>query len=222
MTKDGRPSLITDIRLFAGDRSTSSSYLEKQEEAVAYGRRIAWLLNSEGFSLGAFPALYVLFTPMLDPGSIQVTDEGGDWWHRYVHVGVADNFTSDPSSLDFIMNGIVKALIAIRPDQADTIRHADAVVRERGASLRFLLKRRDMAKVVIETSFNIEAWPKPSCLFIAHIDKNNGVYREADPIALGNYMEGFDLVSGIRLEDAANLKDVRPRPMVSALVRRRG
>ena len=58
MTKDGGPSLITDIRLFAGGRSASSSYLEKQEEAIAYGRRIAWLLNSEGFSLGAFPALY--------------------------------------------------------------------------------------------------------------------------------------------------------------------
>jgi len=98
----------------------------------------------------------------------------------------------------------------------------ESVVRERGASLRFLLKRRDMAKVVIETSFNIEAWPKTSCLFIAHIDKKSGVYREADPIALGDYMEGFDLVSGIRLEDAANLKEVRQRPVVSGVVRRRG
>jgi hypothetical protein len=66
MTKDGRPSLITDIRLFAGERYNSAPYLEGQEEAVAYGRRIAWLLNSEGFSLGAFPALYVLFTPLLE------------------------------------------------------------------------------------------------------------------------------------------------------------
>jgi hypothetical protein len=85
MTKDGRPSRINDIRLFAGDRA---SYLERQDEAVAYGRRVAWFLNGEGFSLGSFPALYVLFTPSLEIGSVQVTDDHGDWWHRYVHVGV--------------------------------------------------------------------------------------------------------------------------------------
>jgi hypothetical protein len=219
MTKDGRPSLINNIRLFAGD---GSRYLEGQEEAVAYGRRIAWLLNSEGFSLGAFPELYVLFTPLLEPGLVRVTDEGGEWWHRYVHVGVTQDFPNGPDALDVIKSGIAGALIALRPDQEEAVRCAGELVSEQGRNLRYLLRRRDMAKLIAEVSFNIEPWPNPSHLFIAHIDKATDVYREADPIALGDYMEGFDLVSGIRLEDAANLKAVLLRPTVSKVVKRRG
>lgn len=78
MTKDGRDSLINNIRLFIGDRSHSSRYLEGLEEAVAYGRRMAWFLNSESFSLGTFPELYVLFTSSLNPGSVRVTDDAGE------------------------------------------------------------------------------------------------------------------------------------------------
>lgn len=182
MTKDGRPSLINDIRLFAGD---SQSYLKGYEEAVAYGRRIAWFLNGEGVSLGAFPALYVLFTASLKPGSVRVTNDGGDWWQRYVHVGVTEDFPNVPDALEIIMHGIVEALLALRPDQINTILHANAIVREHRDSLRFLLRRRETKKLVTEISFNIEAWPKPSHLFISHTDKATGVYSEADPIALG-------------------------------------
>jgi hypothetical protein len=222
MTKDVRPSLITDIRLFAGERYNSSPYLEGQEEAVAYGRRIAWLLNSEGFSLGAFPALYVLFTPLLEPGSVRFTNEGGDWWQRYVYVGVTADFPNAPDKRDVVMRGIVDALLVTRPDQVDVIRRADGIVREHGDRLRFLLKRRDMAKVVVEISFNMAVWPKPSHLFIAHIDKATAVYSEADPISLRFYTEGFDIVGSIRREDAANLKVLDSRPVLSKAVKRRG
>lgn len=218
MTKDGRPSLLNDIRLFAGDRY---SYLKGHEDAVAYGRRIAWYLNGEGVSLGAFPALYVLFTPSLKLGSVQVTNDGGDWWQRYVHVGVTDDFPTVPDVLEVIEHGIVDALLALKPDQADTILHADAIVREHREGLRFLLRRRDTRKLVTEISFNIEAGPKPSYLFIAQTDKATGAYTEADPIALGWYMEGFDLLRGLRLRDAVNLRE-RPRPAMSSVVKRRG
>lgn len=218
MTKDGRPSLINDIRLFAGEHS---SYLKGCDEAVAYGRRVALFLNGEGFSLGAFPALYVLFTASLTPGAVEMTNDGGDWWHRYVHVGVPKDFPNVPHMLNVIRQGIVEALIALRPDQADRIRYADAIVGEHQDDLRFLLRRRETTKLVVEISFNIVAWPKPSYLFISHTDKATGVYREADPIALGWYWEAFDLLQGIRLKDAVNLTE-RPRPAMSNVVRRRG
>ncbi len=221
MTKNGRPSLITDIRLFVGERYTSSPYLEGQEEVVAFGRRLAFLLNSEGFSLGSFPALYVLFNPSMDPGSIRVTDEGGDWWHRYVHVGVAPDFLTSSDLFTVATQGIVEAIIALRPDQESAIRSAAETVREHGDHLRFLLTRQETAKLTVEISFNIAAWPEPSQLFIAHIEKANPIYREADPIALGNHTEGFDLAAGIRLIDAANLTERRP-PALTKLVKRRG
>lgn len=222
MTKDGRNSLINNIRLFIGDHSHSSRYVENMEEAVAYGRRMAWFLNSESFSLGAFPELYVLFTSSLEPGSVRVTADSGAWWHRYVHVGVAGDFAMTPDALDIATGGIVQALLAVRPDRAAAIRQADLTVREYGSRLRFLLKRREMAKMFLELSFNIAAHPKPSHLFIAQISKDDQRYFEAEPIALADYMEGFDLVNGIRLADARNLKERQLRSFVTKLVKRRG
>jgi hypothetical protein len=221
MTKDGRPSLLNDIRLFAGESSFRNSYLQGLEEAVAYGRRMAWFLNGEGVSVGAFPALYVLFTSLLTPGSVQVTNDGGEWWQRYVHVGVTEDFPNVSNVLEVIMQGIVHALLALRPDQADTILHADTVVREHQDGLRFLIRRRETRKIVTEISFSIEAWPKPSYMFIAYTDKTTGTYSEADPIALDWYMEAFSALSRIRLLDAVNLTE-RQRPAMSKVVKRHG
>ena len=144
MTKDGRPSLISDIRLFAGERR-ASSYIKEQEERVAYGRRLAWYLRSLQFSLGYYPALYVVFNPSLATGDTELLDEprGESWWRRYVQVGVPPGFLDGPETHAVITQGIVEALVAVRPDQADMIRSAGAVVREQGSRLRFLLKRRE-------------------------------------------------------------------------------
>ncbi len=221
MTKDGRPSLINDIRLFAGESSYRNSYLQGHEEAVAYGRRMAWFLNGEGVSVGAFPALYVLLTPLPKPGSVQVTEDGCEWWQRYVHVGVTEDFPNVPDVLEVIMQCIVNALLALRPDQADTILHADAIVRDHQGGLRFLIQRRETRKTVTEISFNIVTWPKPSCLFIAQTDQATGTYREADPIALEWYMEAFSPLTRIKLHDAVNLTE-RRRPAMSKVVKRRG
>lgn len=221
MTKDGRPSLLNDIRLFAGESSYRSSYLHGFEEANAYGRRIAWFLNGEGVSVGAFPALYVLFTASLKPGSVQVTNDGLEWWQRYVHVGVTEDFPNVSNVLEVIMQGIVDALLALRPDQAETILYADTVVREHRDGLRFLIRRSETRKIVTETSFNIVAWPKPSYLFIAQTEKATGTYSEADPIALDWYMEAFSPLSRIRLHDAVNLTE-RRRPAMSKVVKPRG
>jgi hypothetical protein len=50
MTKDGRPSLLNDIRHFYGINRRESRYLEGHEDAVAFGRCLAWFLNGERVS----------------------------------------------------------------------------------------------------------------------------------------------------------------------------
>ena len=54
--KDGRPSRLFDIRYFSPDRN---SYLKGKENVTAYGRRMAWYLNAEELSLGAYHSLYL-------------------------------------------------------------------------------------------------------------------------------------------------------------------
>lgn len=211
MTKDGRPSLITDIRYFFGD---IHSYLEGHQEAVAFGRRIAWFLNGEGLSLGAYPALYLLFTPSLEPGMVQVTEYGGDWWQRYTHVGVSPHFPNVPDAQELLMRGTASALMAIRPDQSNLIRNAEEMVRKHGTKLRILLKCRETKRKAVEISFNIAAWPNPSHMFVSSTDKTTGAYTEAEPIPLRFYEEAFHLAGGFKFTDSATI--IEPNKSIGA------
>jgi hypothetical protein len=211
MTKDGRPSRITDIRHFFGDLH---SYLNGQEEAVAFGRRIAWFLNGEGFSLGAYPALYLFFTPSLEPGTVQVTEYGGDWWQRYTHVGVSSDFPNVPDAQELVTRGTASALVTIRPDQSELIRHAEALVCKHGMQLRFLLKRHETKRKAVEISFNIAAWPNPSHMFISSTDKMTGAYAEAEPIPLRFYEEAFHLAGGFKFIDSVTI--IEPKKSIGA------
>jgi hypothetical protein len=197
VTKDGRPSLINDIRLFFGDWST---YLKGHEEAVAYARRMAWFLNSEGFSLGAYPALYLFLTPSIEVGTAQVTDHGGDWWQRYTLIGVPEDFPTGPDADEIIMRGIVDACLAIKPEQSEVIRLSDAVVRQNAESLRFLVKSHDTKKFKVEVSFNISIWPNPSFLYVTLTNKLDGITVEAPPTALDFYDSALSLVDTIKLD----------------------
>lgn len=199
MTKDGRPSRIKDIRHFFGDLHT---YLKGHEEAVAFGRRIAWFLNGEGFSLGAYPALYLYFTPSLPPGATQVTDYGLDWWQRYTYVGVTSSFLALDDADEVVIAGAVQALLTIRPDQSELICNAEHLVRTHGENLRFLLMRHETEKRAVEVSFSIAAWPQPSHLHVSVEDKVSGTYSEAAPSPLRFHEDAFDLAGVVRVSDA--------------------
>jgi hypothetical protein len=198
MTKDGRPSRINDIRYFSGDERR---YLEGHNEAVAFGRRMAWLLNGEGFSLGAHPSLYIFLTPHLTPGAIQVTDRGGDWWQRYTNVGVPRDFPNTSDAHDVIVRGTVSALSANRPDLVTMVRDAEQSVRSRGDELRFLLKTRQTRRFIVDISFNIAAWPQTSFLFVSLTSRATGAFLEAPPIELQFYHEAFQLAGLAKVTD---------------------
>lgn len=210
MTKDGRPSLITDIRLFHGEAHT---YLEGHKEAVAFGRRMAWCLNGEGLSLGAYSALYLYFTPSIPPGTFQVTDTGAEWWQRYTHVGVSPAFPDVAEADELLLSGIVGALLAIRPDQSELIRKAERLVRTHGAEMRFLLKRHETKRSAIEIAVSIAAWRQPSQLYVSCTDKVSGAYSEASPIALNFYDDGFHLAGSISSTETAII--IKPKQSFS-------
>jgi hypothetical protein len=222
MTKDGRPSRINDIRYFHGDMH---SYLKGQEEAVAFGRRLALFLNGEGFSLGAYPALYIFLTPSLAPGATNVTGHGGEWWQRYTHVGVPSEFPDMRNASELVMDATVVALKAIRPDLAATVETADRIVRTHGEDLRFLLKTRQMKRFNVEVSFSIAVWPQPSSVFTSLIDLSSGEFLDAPPLPIAFYSDAFDYNGPIRISEIEKARSEfvpRTRPPMSKLVKRRG
>lgn len=199
MTKDGRPSLLNDIRYFCG----INQYLEGHEDAVAFGRRLAWYLNGERVSLGAYAALYLLFTPSLEPGTIRVTDEGADWWQRYTYVGVPREFLEMQEASQLVMSETVHALKTIRPDLTEAIEATAETVASQRESLRFLLKWRESKRFIVEASCNITQWPQPSSLYASLTDRSSGEYLEAEPIPLSFYMEALDLAGAIKLDTSS-------------------
>lgn len=199
MTKDGRPSRINDIRYFQGNRHR---YLDGFEDAVAFGRRLAWLLNGEGFSLGAYPSLYIFLTPSLAPGSVEVTDYGGDWWQRYTHVGVPQEFPNMVEGSELVVAGTIAALKAIRPDLKAVIERAEQTVRTHGDDLRFLAKSRQTKQFTVDISFNIAVWPRPSSLFVSLTDRASGAFLDAPPIPIDFYADAFDLAGDIKVTGA--------------------
>jgi hypothetical protein len=221
MTKNGRPSRINDIRYFCGDRY---SYLEGQQEAVAFGRRLALFLNGEGFSLGAYPALYILLTPSLNSGEVNVTDYGGDWWHRYTHVGVPPDFPNSQNATELVMSATVAALKAIRPDMASTIETGAQIVRAHGEDLRFLLKTRQTKRYTVEISFNVAVWPRPSNVFTSLTDHSNGEFFDSPPLPISFYGDAFDYNGPIKISDIEKERSQyvsRTRPEMSKLVKGR-
>ncbi|MCW5716145.1 MAG: hypothetical protein KIT43_16650 [Bauldia sp.] len=234
MTKDGRPSRINDLRYFFGPEE-HSGYLTGCEEAVAYGRRMAMFLNGEGFSMGPYPALYLLLNPSMDPGEVVVTDYGGDWWQRYTHVAVPADLPGLSNATEIVMDATVAALRAIRPDLDVVVKAADRVVREHGKSLRFLMRTQTTKRYLIEKSFSIGVWERvlrpqlaqhPSYIFTSLTDLSTGEFLDgpAQPHPFDHY-SAFMFNKPVRVSEIeARLSSFvsRERPPTSKLVKPRG
>ena len=196
--KDGRPSRIIDIRYFGPDRD---SYLKGKEDVTAYGRRMAWFLNAEELSLGAYHSLYIRFTSSIEPGTVNVTNEGGDWWQRYVDVGVPDGFPKNQNASELALRGTVAALKSIQPSSCKIIDRADSLVRKHGADLRFLVRSKSYARYILNFATTIPTYPAPSQLYVTVSDKESCNRIELAPISGGIYADAFHDASGLGIRD---------------------
>ena len=207
MTKDGRTSLLNDIRYFFGTDRRSNVYLENHEDAVAYGRRIALLLNSKGVSFGSYSALYIQFNPTLEPEVVEVQSTADDkwnsenWWFKYVNVGVPADFLARSDVSIRCMDSTVQVLRTIRPDLSQTIDDFDKTRRIKGDAIRFLLKKHRTKNYLMEVSFNLPVWKQPALLYLSLLSHTNGEYLEAPPFILKSYEDAFALSGSIALKN---------------------
>ncbi len=245
MTKDGRPSLMNDIRYFASD---IHKYLD-DHDVTAFGRRLAWWLNGEELSLGSYTALYIYFSPTITNGAIHVTDYGGDWWQRYTYVGVPGDFPNVQNAKEIAIDGTIAALKAIRPDKVTVIDQAAEVVKTNSDQTRFLIKTKERKDYRIDIAISIGVWRNPSYFHVSLTDKETGEFLDAPAIPILFPDHGFDLAGSVSLiERVVHVKahpsftanrtaaqyewppslpvstftKVEEKPVYSKLVRRRG
>jgi hypothetical protein len=216
VTKDGRPSRLSDIRLFAG----SHGYLNSFEGVVAFARRLAWYLNSEDFSIGAPTHLYVSFSPSTPLGKATIGSAGMQWWSKFAYVGVPRELTQSPETERLLEDGIVLALLAARPDKQALIESAAATVREHGRSLRFLLKVKETKAYCAEVSFTIGEFRKwPTQVHVLRLDKSSGAMTDAPPINVIMPEEARAHVAEALKTPLQEYQRVAARPLTTKLVK---
>lgn len=198
--RNGKPSLIFDIRYFSGHRS---SYL-RDEAVTAYGRRLAWYLNSQGVSLGAYHSLYVYFASMTPIGAVAIDSYNGGgelWWFREAQVGVAPDFPNVDNANEIAMQGTVAVLRTLLPSAAAIIEQADIIVRQHAGDLRFLVGERAYRRYTLKIATTIAAHPEPSHLYVTLVDTASGAHSETPGLPIGFYTNAFDEARSISLRD---------------------
>lgn len=198
--KNGKPSLVFDIRYFSGNRG---SYLD-DHAVTAYGRRLAWYLNSQGISLGAYHSLYVYFTSATPTGEVVIDKyKGGTelWWLRYAQVGVAPDFPNVDNASEVAMQGTVAALLILLPDAGAIVERADTIVRQHAGDLRFLVRENCYERYTLKVASTIASHPEPSQLYVTVVENATGAHCETPPLPIGFHTNAFDEALSISLKD---------------------
>jgi hypothetical protein len=198
--KNGKPSLIFDIRYFSG---RATSYLD-DHAVTAYGRRLAWYLNSHGVSLGAYHSLYVHFSSATPSGVIAIDPyKGGDelWWLRYVRVGVPPGFPNIKDANEIAVRETIAALRILLPDDGAMIERADTIVRQHASDLRFLIRERTYKRYTLRVATTITDHPEPSQLYVTVVENTTGAHCETSSIPIGFYANAFDEALSVSLKD---------------------
>ena len=197
MSKNGRPSLLRDIRYFGPDRA----YLADAEEVTAFGRRLALYLQANGFSVGTWTHLYVMAMPSAAHEEIKIETWMGagdlDWWLRFARVSVPEKFL-DMGTVE--KNGVLvdateKALCFLRPDMAEEIIEASKFVQEKANELRFLIKSTTSKRVKLDVSVGVNAHPLTSVLEVLRTVDNSVYQVVCAPLHF--YGDAWDLVGGV-------------------------
>lgn len=199
--RDGRPSLIADIRLFVG-AYRNDRYLHN-DELVAYARRLAWLLNAQGLSLGAWHLHYILLTTDLPLGQISLGGPEYHWWHRYASYGVAPVELDDANVRTTVRRATVQTLSRIVPEAQDLILSTEPLAME--PSTRFVYITKTHKAFTIRQATTIAVRPTESDIHLSLADHATG--RDYEMLAVKGGVCLMNLTAGL----VAGLKELDPR-----------
>jgi hypothetical protein len=172
--------------------------LEGLHDLDAFGRQLAFWLNTEGVSLGAYHSLYLLFSPSVRAGDVVYSDIAAFWWHRYVSVGVPRAFPNSPDALSLGRTRTREALCALCPQDKERIEASCRYVEAVGDSIRFTVLESKLKDSILRAAVTISVFPEPSQLYVSVEDRNSGTVLESLPVPVGFYSRVFDLAGRIR------------------------
>ena len=199
MTTSGAPSLLSGIRYF----SSETKYLDLpcSAELNAFGKRLAFWLNSAGLSVGSFHHVYIVCLP--GESGVRVAESwGGEcWWFRHVYVGVPADFPTIADAFELGVAATRAALENLVPQATAKIEMAiDRAVRP-AAQSRFTLLEKRSARRTYRASLSVFPHPASSRLYLSVDPDGNKPVREVFLAELAFPDDAFDLAGKIDAKD---------------------
>lgn len=199
---------LKDIRFFGcanvpgpgkGQPSSSSELVGIPKSAPRLGQRVARMLQSQGFSVGDYDHIYIVFTPALPDGEVAPTDHRPERWMRYVACGIPARFKDlpDDEKLQQIQAATFGVLRTLKPDSIQLLESVRELLDRHGSRTRILRAIKETKAYRFEVWFDVPPWPEPAYLYVLARDNASGEVLEAPPFPLKDYEDVFPLVSTI-------------------------
>lgn len=215
----GTEKRIKDIRYFESAHvpgpghplPSNGELLDIPRQAHRLGQRIACVLESEGFSVGAYDHVYIALTPAVAEGQIHITNFGFEPWHRYVAYGTLPKFKNLPeeAKLHVIQTATFAILKALKPDGADVVERAEHRLAETGARTRVLRATKETKAYSFAVWFDVPPLHEKAHLYLTALDKSSGRVLEAPPLPIADFEHAFPLVSTITFSNG--MVNLNPR-----------
>lgn len=191
MTKTGEPSLLSDIRYFAGE----NRYLEfeQQRELNAFGKRVAWWLNAKGMSLGAFHSLYLALVPGGEQVRLEDAWPGEFWWFRYLYMPASSRFPRGADALEEGRALTLAGLLHLAPQHEIEIREACTLMRASGGLDRLTILEKKLSGQILRICCSLQSYPSPAYLYLIVEDRRTGSRIESPAQALRFMDDAFHL-----------------------------
>lgn len=223
-----RPTRIADIRYYENQERTEygsfsvdplgTLYSIPFRSFCAIGDRFACKLREHGFSLPGFDHVYIILTPALPSGDVELSTLKLDARIRYVNVGLSPDeweLLDDDGKHDHIVDLTFLALTAFAGD-ADALTRVTVDLKRYRSQLEVIAKTKETAAYRVDVSFQIRPRQEQSIAFVSYFDKQTGQNGRITLTQLHSADDVYPLCGSIIVRD--NTITIKPRSSSRAAI----
>lgn len=224
--KQPKDKIIADIRYYGSKTENISGKpppssipilleLPFPKELHMWGGRIAVKLREKKLIIGSFDHVYVNYTTVLAPDTIQLSSRKTEHWHKYIDYGIDLKTVKNygPEELEkYVINStfnILKFLCRKDPEKHKIIEEVAQEISKNGIEVEIEHKSKETNSYKVSVSYNIAPDFGESLGFIYYIDKKSGKSFKEAFLKLQSYNDIFPLVDSISVKEGTII--LKPR-----------
>lgn len=163
------------------------------------GQRVSRMLNAEGFSVGDYDHVYIVFTNAIPADQIVMTGFGDEKWFRYVAFGISDRFRTfvDSKKEAIIHSATLEVAKTLAPENSEVVERVAKRLEEHGDRAQVPRASKETKNYRFEVTFDVPGWNERAFLYFHAIEKSTGTLLEAKPLPLRHFDDAYPLVGSL-------------------------